>query len=213
MSICYKKYKKGDLICFYDCEERNINSINDFVYSIVNPFNKKIYIGYNELNNENGTGQFINDYHMFELNYEDRDENGLYKLSSVIINNKIREYEHMSQTYQNVEFKRDDTNLLNIYALKEINENDELYLHYGIEYWISKIQLTTDEPLTRLYCLLKNKVIYINKKNIYVDGSLISPEQAFRILKISPTGNIVKHLKLEKYTNLVKLKRIFDMLN
>jgi hypothetical protein len=208
-----KKYKKGDLICFYDCEERNINSIDDFVYSIINPFNKKLYIGYRDLMNENGTGQFINDYCMFNLNDYDRNENGFYKLSSRMINDKIREYVHISKTHQNIEFKNNNTNLLNIYASKDINENDELYLHYGIEYWISKIQLTTDEPFTRLYCLLKNKTLYINSKKIYLDGNVISPEYAFNILQISPIGNIIKYFELEKYTNLIKLKKIFNILN
>jgi hypothetical protein len=79
-----KHYNKDDLICFYDCEEREINSIDDFIYSIINPFNKKLYIGYSELRNENGTGQFINDYCMFNLNDDDIDENG-----KIFIDNKI----------------------------------------------------------------------------------------------------------------------------
>ena len=32
-----KKFKKGDLVCLYDCEERNINSIDDFIYTPKNP--------------------------------------------------------------------------------------------------------------------------------------------------------------------------------
>jgi hypothetical protein len=207
-----KKYNKGDLICFYDCEEKKINSINDFVYSIINPFNKKLYVGYSELMNKNGTGQFINDYCMFNLNDEDRDENGFYKLTSKVINDKIREYTHVSKTYQNVEFKNDNTNLLNLYASKDINENDEFYLHYGIDYWISVIQFSTDEPFTRLYCLLKNKVLICKSNNFYIDNKIISPEYLFDILQINPNGSIIKHLKLENYNNVEKLKKLICIL-
>ena len=95
-----KKYKKGDLICFYDCEERNINSIDDFVYSIINPFNKKLYIGYRDLMNENGTGQFINDYCMFNLNDYDRNENGFY------LNGKILQFILRKQNIQKINYAK-----------------------------------------------------------------------------------------------------------
>jgi hypothetical protein len=208
-----KKYKKGDLICFYDCEERNISSIDDFIYSIINPFNKKLYIGYSEIRSERGTGQFINDYCMFILNDDDRDDRGFYKLTSKNINNKIKEYIHISKIHTNVEFKKDKTNLLNVYASKEINENDEFYLHYGIDYWLSKIRLTTNEPFTRLFCLLKNETLTINASYIYLNNIIITPEEALDILRILPNGSIIKYYGLEKYTNLIKLKKIIDILN
>jgi hypothetical protein len=66
-------------------------------------------------------------------------------------------------SYSNIGFTNDITKIFKLYALKDINENEELYLHYGVYYWITNIQLTTDEPLTRLYCLLKNKAIIIKK--------------------------------------------------
>jgi hypothetical protein len=57
------------------------------------PFNNKFYVGYSNLRTQDGTGQFINDYCMFNLNDDDRDdETGLFKITSTKINNKIKNY-------------------------------------------------------------------------------------------------------------------------
>lgn len=209
-----KNYKQGDFVCFYDCEERPIISRDDFIYSINNPFDmKKKYIGYKSLKNENGTGQFINDYSMFDLTDEERDECGFYKISSAKINNKINNYNTLSQTFSNVGFKNDGTKALRLYALKDINENDELYLHYGIDYWISKILLTTNEPFTRLYCLLKHNAIIIKNNKIYLDNKLITPDYLLKRLSIAPNGAIVKCLKINNLNSMQKIKKLIELIN
>lgn len=201
-----KNYRKGDFICFYDCEQRNILSTDDFTYSIIHPYDKKVYVGFNQLRTPNGTGQFINDYAMFILDENDRDEFGLYKVSSTKINENIERYINISTTHSNVNIKLDEDHAMRLHALKDITENDELYLHYGIHYWLSKIQLSTDEPFTRLYCMLKNQCITCKKNKFYVDGLVSSVEEIFGILRIHPNGQFISHLKLENMSNIDKIK-------
>lgn len=173
------------------------------IYSINNPINNKILIGYNYKKNKNGVDQFINDYCVFQLTDDDTNENNIYKLSSDKINTKIDEYNSISKLNSNVAFK----NEFKLYASKDINENEELYLHYGINYWISIIQLTTDEPLTKLYCLLKNEVIKIINEVIYLDNIEYEPNDIFKFLQILPEGNIIKIFKLIKLTDKNKIKK------
>ena len=51
-----QNYKKGMYVCFYDEQFKNIQSIDDFRYSIIEPFNNKRFIGYNYVKNKNGVG-------------------------------------------------------------------------------------------------------------------------------------------------------------
>jgi len=209
-----RKYKIGDFVCFYDCEEKKITNEVDFTYSIKVPFNEKQYVGYTELREKDGTGQFINDFDMFDLNDDDREnEYGLFKISSIKINNKIQHYINASNSHSNVAFSNDITKMFKLYASKDINENEELYLHYGINYWISKIQITNDEPLTRLYCLLKNNALVIKNNKIYLENNIITPEQALYVLKILPNGNIINHFRLGNHTTLDKIKHLVMLLN
>jgi hypothetical protein len=207
-----KNYRQGDFICFYDCEQRNILSRDDFTYSIVHPYNKKMYIGFNKLKTAEGTGQFINDYAMFVLHEEDQDELGLYKVSSTKINANIQQYNHLSTAHSNVEIRINEDGTFCVHASKDISEDDELFFHYGIHYWISKIQLFTDEPFTRLYCMLKNKYIACTSNDFYVDGLLSPVEDFFTMLKIHPNGQIVHDLELQNMSNIEKLKKIICML-
>lgn len=207
-----RKYKKGDFVCFYDCEEKEIGSITDFTYSIKLPFNKKNYVGFSKLRTQDGTGQFINDYSMFHLNEDDRNDEGLFKIHSPSINEKIKQYINTSNSYSNVGFSTDITKTFELYAIRDINENEELYLHYGLNYWTTNIQLKTDEPFTQLYCLLKNKALTIKKKQIYLDDEIITPEYILQLLRIHPTGGIINHLSLGNHTNFKKVKYLIELL-
>jgi hypothetical protein len=207
-----KKYKKGEYICYYDCEERSISSLSDFIYSI--NINNKTYIGYNKSITNNGIGQFINDYCMFELIHElDDDENGIFKLSDDKIINKINNYTNLSISNQNVSFGSNQCgNILEMYATKDIDENEELYYSYGVEYWLSFIRLTSDEPLTKLFCVLKLSLIRITNDCVFFDNLEVSPELIFEFLKMLPNGNIIKYFKIEHKLNIDKLKYLINYL-
>ncbi len=205
-----RNYKKGEFICYYDCREDVIKSYNEFVYSII--CNNKSYIGYSSIRNVNGVGQFINDYCLFELSDDDRNEEGFYTLSSNNISDKINNYISISQQNSNVMFKNDTSEIFKLYATRDIKTDEELYLHYGIEYWITNIQLTTDEPFTRLYCLLKNNSLTLKNNIIYLDNKIITELQLFDILSINPSGNIIKYFKLQNMKNIQKIKYLIDII-
>jgi len=206
-----KSYKKGDYICFYDCQIKDIVTLDDFIYSIKNGPNNKTYVGYKDVRTSDGVGQIINDYSMFTLDNEDRDENGLFKLSSKKINDKIEQYIESSITNTNVAYDSDGN--FKMYAAKDINKNDELYNHYGIFYWINKIYNTTNEPFVSLYCLLKTDGLEIKNDTIYLDNEEVTPEYLLEnILGILPNGYISKYLNLENYTNIEKVKLLINII-
>jgi len=207
-----KKYNKGEYICFYDACEGNIKSIDDFIYSIKNPFTNKNYIGSKKIKNKDGIGQYINDSYNFELIDDYRDDNFCYKVSNNKIKLAIQNYNNKSIEKSNCGFSKDKKNILKIYASKDINENEELYLHYGINYWICKIQLETDEPLTRLFCYLINELLNINKNNdIYFEKKKITSIRLFELLKIQPNGNLISALNLNDLSDLDKIKKLIEL--
>jgi hypothetical protein len=205
-----RSYKKGEYVCYYDGMEKDIESFKDFTYSITNPFNNKTLVGYNYKRNNDGVGQFINDYCIFELNDRDR-EDYLFKLSSTKINKKIDIYNSVSNIKANISFDKKKGNKFKLYARRDLEENEELYLNYGIEYWISRLQLITDEPFTILYCLMKNNVIKINN-SIYFNNKIIEPEKLFHILRIKPNGEIITTLELNKLTNMDKILELISLI-
>jgi hypothetical protein len=205
-----RNYKKGEFICYYDCIEGMITNHKQFIYSI--KCNDKTYIGYNTIRDINGIGQFINDYSAFELSDDDRNDQGLYTVTSSVISNKINNYIKLSQEKSNVIFKNDTFDLFKLYAIRDIETGEELYLHYGIDYWITNIQLTTDEPFTRLYCLLKNNALHIKNSKILLENKIITASHLFNVLHINPSGNIMKHLKLQNKKDIEKVNFIIKML-
>tara|TARA_B100000900_G_scaffold286380_1_gene245507 strand:- start:1834 stop:2520 length:687 start_codon:yes stop_codon:yes gene_type:complete len=209
-----KSYKKGEYICYYDGIEKKIESFQDYTYSITNPFNNKILIGYNYKKNNEGVGQFINDYCLFELNDNDRDEKDhLFKLSSNIINKKIEIYQSISSIKANVSFRKEKNRKFKIYATRDIEENEELYLNYGIQYWISRIRFITNEPFTRLYCIIKINDITINNDFIYINDDKFESEVFLNLLRIKPNGKIINKLKLNKLTTIKKILKLISLIS
>ena len=207
-----KKYNKGEYICFYDAYEGNIKSIDDFIYSIKNPFTNKNYIGSKKIKNKDGIGQYINDGYNFELIDDYRnDKNGCFNILNEKIKLAIQNYNSCSIEKSNCGFSKDNKNIFKIYAIKNINENEELYLHYGINYWICKIQFETDEPLTRLFCYIINEVLTINNNDIYIDNKKITPIKLFELLKIQSNGNLISALNLKGLSDLNKIIKLIEL--
>ena len=150
-------------------------------------------VGYKEPRSKLGVGQLINDGCMFTLTDDVRDdEYGLFKLNNTKLNHKIRLYEICSQAKSNVIFHDKGFRL---YAKRDIAVGEELYLYYGYRYWIGYISNYTDEPFTRLYCLMKNGSIHVNGDGtIDVNGVHKTPQEFIIGLRISPYGNILRFL-------------------
>jgi hypothetical protein len=204
------KYKKGDYICFYDAIEGDVKTIDDFIYSIKNPFDNKNYIGCKKIKNKDGVGQYINDSFAFELIDDYRDDNGFFRISNNKIKLAIEEYKNKSNEKSNCTFSFTERNIFKIYAKKDINENEELYLHYGIEYWLCKIQIEIDEPLTRLFCLLMYNALNIKNKKIYIDNKQITPNRFFELFGIKQDGYMINKLNLDNLSTLNKIIKLID---
>ena len=86
-----QNFKKHDMICYLFNECRNK------------------YQEYTKIVCDENYGEYIQDYGLFELHELDKDIDGLYKVSSERINNKIREYNFMSKTMENVYLKKKET--------------------------------------------------------------------------------------------------------
>ncbi len=109
----------------------------------------------------------------------------------------------------NVAFNKTDFKL---YALKDIHKNEELYFPYDINYWISKIQIESDEPLTILWCLLKRNVLKINENTIYLDGEKVEPKLIFDAIHIFSNGDLIKAMNLDTYTDKEKIIELSKLL-
>lgn len=183
------------------------------MYSIENPYIEDDTISrigyYDNIHNENGVGQFINNYCMFDLNNNLRSgDNGIFSLSDKIINKKIEKYIKISLEKSNVELKEN----FKIYAKRDILQEEELYLSYGIHYWISLIKLKSDEPLTRLYCLLKSNFVCVITNKLSFKNKMNNSTDVFDAISILPNGNMIKFLNLQNYSNDKKLIELIKLL-
>ena len=184
--------KKGEYVCFYDGEiKSNRVGGDDFAYNMENPLRAGTRcVGYKEPRSKLGVGQLINDGCMFTLTDDVRDdEYGLFKLNNTKLNHKIQLYERCSKAKANVIFHDKSFRL---YAKRDIAVGEELYLQYGVSYWLGYISYYTDEPFTRLYCLMKNGFIHMNGDGtIDVSGINKTPEEFIAGLRISLYGDII----------------------
>lgn len=72
-----------------------------------------------------------------------------------------------------------------IFALRDINVGEELYIHYGWGYWITKLWFISNDPLVRLFSIMKTKVLKIIDDKIIFDDRVINPTIILDALPIS----------------------------
>ena len=206
-----KSFKKGQYVCFYDGKDVEFSKLkkSNFTYSMTHP-SKQGYVrlGFPEPKCEDGVGQLINDYCAFELNDAHRDaEFSAFTIASTT--RVIEEYETRSVNNQNVMFGGD----FRLVALRDIMAGEELYLHYGIDYWLSHIHKQTDEPLTKLFVLLKMKSLQYFESKYWMDGILCDPTFILQYLQILPNGNIMQCLKLVGKSPAEQLKALIRIVS
>jgi hypothetical protein len=149
---------KDSYICFYDGEFRPVSNYDDFVFCY--HLNTQTFIGYKEPRSNEGVGQFINDRFQFLL------EDGENKFGSWQTKQKINEYIITSRQSQNVILDDD----MKFYASRDIQKGEELYLCYGVQYWISWNLMNTDDVFKRLFCLYQNGHLRRVDEVFYVDS-------------------------------------------
>ena len=150
-------------------------------------------VGYKEPRSKLGVGQLINDGCIFTLTDDLREgELGLFKLNNTKLNHKIQLYETCSQAKSNVIFHKGKS--FRLYAKRDISAGEELYLYYGYRYWLSYISIHTNEPFTRLYCIMKTSLIHQKDGYIYVNGASLTPQEFLNGLGISLYGIMMLYL-------------------
>ena len=206
-----KSFKKGQYVCFYDGKDVEFSKLkkSNFTYSMTHP-SKQGYVrlGFPEPKCDDGLGQLINDYWAFKLNDTHRDEDfSVFTITNTV--QLIEEYETRSKGYQNVEFEED----FRLIAKRDIMAGEELYLHYGIDYWLSHIYKQTDEPLTKLFVLLQMKSLQYFENKYWMDGIPCDPRFILQHLQILPNGNIMQCLKLVGKSPADQLKALIRIVS
>ena len=213
-----KKIYKNEFVCFYDGRDipsSDVQTDQEALklcdYIAAHPAGiPKIRVGYTLVQTPNGVGQLINDCLMFTILPEDKNQQSLATLSSKRINSKIATYVAQSSDRASVSYERDRP-AFHLYATRDIDEDEEIFLHYGIDYWISKIARETDHPMIRLYCLLKMNRLEARGKTFFLDKSKVSTDYVLKALRISPNGNIVKYCGLQSMPDTDKLLHLMEM--
>lgn len=118
-----KHFIKGEIITFYSGKVINIKDYevnSDYALNVGN----KIILGNKLFNNSDNAAQFINDI------------GSIYNIKSI-----KRYIETINST--NSYLVEHDNNFLAV-CIKNIQPGDEIYFHYGINYWISKNNIIID---------------------------------------------------------------------
>lgn len=160
-----RDYNRGDFVCFFDGEPITPEDINASNFSRVMCGPLGPILGHKVAMHEAGTGQLVNDAEKFTMGCEDRDNFGHFVLSNPEIEARKEHYLRESKEKANVMFKDDS---LSMFATRDINQGEELYMHYGINLWLSELQEKYSyNPLDKLY-------FFVAKKELQIVGDQIA---------------------------------------
>lgn len=155
-------------------------------------------------------GQIINDAFMFELSDDLRDPVwGTFKLSNPMIRAKCQAYKDCSRARSNVILKE---GTFDVMAAKDIKKGDELFIHYGLPYWLTINASALKEPLTTLFHMLCAEIITET-----ADGSLlfnnkpISNDELFYSMRIAKDGPLIRHLGLQHASSDDQVKALLSL--
>lgn len=157
---------KDKALCYYDGKDQisKICKTNNYSidYSIGNPLYKDIIRdGYKEPKTNYGIGQIINDgcILIFNTSKDIKITKEIFKKCR----KEIKKYEKISKEKENIIMDKDFW----LYSKKNIKRNEQLYLSYGTNYWLSKA-FSTAKILNWRYILcmlLKERGIKMYTKN------------------------------------------------
>ena len=168
-----RNYKRGDFVCFFDGDPIAPEDINadNFSRIVCGPHGP--ILGHKNAMREAGTGQLVNDAEKFTMNCEDRDEFGHFVLSNPTIEARKEHYLRASKEKANIMFKNDS---LSMFATRDITQGEELYMHYGLNLWLSELQeIYKCNPLDKLYFYVAKKELQIVGDQIAFKGQNVPP--------------------------------------
>ena len=202
-----KAYKKGDYICFYDGEDVFGEVKHDNTYAISHPTGGGYRDGFRNIINPEGVGQLINDSSCILLDDSHRDSDyGLFTIEGT--NTIFEAYKKSVSDNSNVVMKEE----FRMYALRDIDVGEELYYAYGPDYWITRIGLVTDEPLTRLFCWLATDILKRVEENYTMNDDIWTSDMILSALRINPKGCIMKAFDLQNVDSEHQLDHLIQLI-
>ena len=198
----YNAYIENNKLRFENTKPFTIPNYMD-PYAMESLDTKYVRIGFREQEGLYGVGQLINDSCFFDPTKLPLNENGMFNLSSY---KKMREiYTLCSNKKLNVMFNpyKDDKWIL--YATRDIDAGEELFLTYAHGYWETHFYKICEYPLHKVVALMDYGIEYVKNKD---DGSSYS---FMRTVGISNNGAIQQRLGVDPcYSESEKLSHIIS---
>jgi hypothetical protein len=141
-----RTFEINEKICFYDGEDVPGTVIHE--YGMENPNHCKTRIGFQQPIHVDGIGQIINDSSCLDFVMD--------KLSGFVYTTKelADDYTSKSLFNANVSF-HDSVSIFQMVATKTIKAHDELYLVYGMNYWLSMKMREVNQYDTSVFVPIK----------------------------------------------------------
>lgn len=207
-----RTYKKGELVCFFDGIPKEIESLSDFEYSMLRAPNKTesyILVGvYPTPRSPLGIGQFINDGSMLLIPTEGSTTEHLQAICDI--------YEKESQQKVNVSFSRSGKQGLNLFATRDLEVDEELYLSYSPYYWffLHEFEKKNFPRILELY-KCNSEFHYFNdeKRLVCFREKEITATELFAIWpKIEPDDPLFTRLGIQDLDDFDRLKHLVSLL-
>ena len=205
-----RDYSEGEYVCYYD----GCIILNKDVKPHMNPRymlrrDTCTIVGHEDPINIYGVGQIINDASTMIFTDDDKSGcNNILQPFSDRINEKINDYEN-SENKCNVKY--DDVGN-KLYATRPILAGQELYVHYGNNYWYSDAFRSSDDPMERLFFLILLKIINLIDGIFYFNGNVLSFRLIFDLLHLEPGGTLITQLNIGHLPEFDQLKYLCDLI-
>lgn len=127
-----KPFKRGNYVCFFDgFDQETLDEDTDWEYTLHHQHGDGHRVGYKEPYHPCGVGQLINDAAMIDVSTRTATLEEVYE--------KIRRYKERGNEIASLAWMQDDSNPFMLFATRDINVGEELFVSYGPAYWLGDL--------------------------------------------------------------------------
>ena len=169
--LATRKFAKDEYVCLYDGidVDRPANlTLRTHEFSMDHPKDPNtIRLGHEKPRRADGVGQLINDGACIMWNLkDDEDCPGVAEYRAA-----IRKYNAASAQMRNVYFTGTEPNF-RLHALRAIQPGEELFMHYGADYWLMRVMMTCGRPMMRTITaqMYDTPQFVVDKKRVFFEG-------------------------------------------